>query len=272
MGENLEHVAGLRVLHVLHGFRVGDDPHHRLAKLFSGGKQGQLVPVGFAHLPPVDAGYGGHLFPDDGLGDDQGFAEDAVETLGDVPGHFEVLLLVPAHRHLVGIVDENVGRHQHRIGEQAVVDLLIPAPGVLEGVRPFQQAHGRDATEHPGQFGDLGDVGLAKEGMAFEIHAQGGEGGHQLIGLLAHHLRIANRGQRMEVGDEIKGFPRLLQGQGRLDHAQVIAQMRLSGGLDAGQGASHGGHGEKAIAQGKKVAASPPGKPAREREKFQHSA
>ena len=36
----------------------------------------------------------------------------------------------------------------------------------------------------------------------------------------------------------------------RLDHSQVIAQMRLPGRLDAGQGASHGRHGEKAILHG----------------------
>ena len=36
-----------------------------------------------------------------------------------------MLLLVDAHGYEVGIVDEDVSRHEHRIGKQARVDILL---------------------------------------------------------------------------------------------------------------------------------------------------
>ena len=42
-----------------------------------------------------------------------------VEVAGHVAGHFQVLHLVLAHRHDVRAVDEDVGGHQGRVGEQA---------------------------------------------------------------------------------------------------------------------------------------------------------
>ena len=47
-----------------------------------------------------------------GLGDDEGLAVTVVEANRDVPGELEVLALVVADRHLVGVVEEDVGGHQ----------------------------------------------------------------------------------------------------------------------------------------------------------------
>ena len=48
---------------------------------------------------------------DGGLGHDERVAVAAVEALGDVAGQLEVLALVVAHRHPVGVVEEDVGGH-----------------------------------------------------------------------------------------------------------------------------------------------------------------
>ena len=53
-----------------------------------------------------------------------------------------MLLLVPPDRHDVGIVNQNVRRHQHRIGEQAVVGREAVGNFVLVAVCALQQAHG----------------------------------------------------------------------------------------------------------------------------------
>jgi hypothetical protein len=45
-----------------------------------------------------------------------------IETLGQIPAQLEVLALVVAHRHGIGVVEHDVGRHQNRIHEQARVD------------------------------------------------------------------------------------------------------------------------------------------------------
>ena len=38
---------------------------------------------------------------------------------GDIAGDFEVLLLILSHRHDIAVVNQNVGCHQNRVGEQA---------------------------------------------------------------------------------------------------------------------------------------------------------
>ena len=50
---------------------------------------------------------------------DERLAEAGVEALGEVAGELDVLLLVVADRHDIGLVEQDVGRHQHRVGEQA---------------------------------------------------------------------------------------------------------------------------------------------------------
>src|SRR3954447_15822629 len=49
----------------------------------------------------------------------EGVTEAAVEPDREVAGELQVLALVVAHGHLVGLVDEDVGGHQDRVGEQA---------------------------------------------------------------------------------------------------------------------------------------------------------
>ena len=50
---------------------------------------------------------------------DERGAVPAVEAVGEVAGQLEVLALVLADGYLVGLVEEDVGRLQHRVGEQA---------------------------------------------------------------------------------------------------------------------------------------------------------
>ena len=63
------------------------------------------------------------------LGQPQRLAEAAVEALGDVAGELEVLALVVAHRNPVGVVEQDVGRLQHRVGEE--VELTDSRPSLL---------------------------------------------------------------------------------------------------------------------------------------------
>ena len=45
-------------------------------------------------------------------------AEVVVEAHGQVPGELEVLALVVAHRDPVGVVEQDVGRLEDRVGEE----------------------------------------------------------------------------------------------------------------------------------------------------------
>ena len=63
-----------------------------------------------------------HPGPDGGdgrLGDDQGVAVAVVEPVGQLAGQLEVLALVVADGHPLGVVEQDVGGLEDRVGEQA---------------------------------------------------------------------------------------------------------------------------------------------------------
>ncbi len=173
--------------------RVGDDGHDLLLERLALVEDADLVAVALGHLAAVDARHHRGGVEDVGLGDDEDLPELLVELAGDVAGHLQVLLLVLAHRHQIGEVDQDVGRLQHRIGEQPVVgrealgDLVLVADGALE------QAHGRDAGEDPGELGDLGDVLLGKKGRLLRVEAEGQEVQSHPHRVLAQELRHPGR-------------------------------------------------------------------------------
>ena len=63
------------------------------------------------------------------LGLDEHLAVGGVEAARDLARELEVLALVLAHRHLVGLVEQDVGRLEHRVEEQARAhELLLALP------------------------------------------------------------------------------------------------------------------------------------------------
>ena len=96
-----------------------------------------------------------------------------VEPEGDVPGQLQVLALVVTHRDGGGVVDEDVRRHQDRIGEEADPRRLPPFPLVLELGHPPQLTHRGGAFEQPGQSGVLGNLALHEEGATVGIEPDG---------------------------------------------------------------------------------------------------
>ncbi|CNV14760.1 Uncharacterised protein [Salmonella enterica subsp. enterica serovar Bovismorbificans] len=47
-----------------------------------------------------------------------------VKTLGDIAAQFQMLLLIFAYRHQIGLVQQDVCRHQHRVIKQAGVNVF----------------------------------------------------------------------------------------------------------------------------------------------------
>ncbi len=134
---------------------------------------------------------------DRGLRDDEGVAEAVVEAAGDVAGELEVLGLVLADRDLVGVVQEDVGRHEDRVVEQAGADRLLLAALLLELGHPPELADGGDAVEDPGELGDERHVALHEEDAPLRVEAGGQEQhgqpaalGAQLVGLVGERHRV----------------------------------------------------------------------------------
>ncbi len=110
-------------------------------------------------------------------------------------------------------------------------DLVLVAHG------PLEHAHGRDAGEDPGEFGDLGNVLLGKKGRLLGIEAEGQEVQSHAHRVLVQELRVLHRRECVVAGDEVEGLVAGLQGDVLAQGAEVVAQMgparRLYTGKDA---------------------------------------
>ena len=73
----------------------------------------------------------GALLGDKGLGDLEHITVNTVEALCNVTGQLAVLLLIVAHRHQVGLVQQDISCHQGRIGKQSAVDVLRILGGLV---------------------------------------------------------------------------------------------------------------------------------------------
>jgi hypothetical protein len=205
------------------------------------------VVVALAHLAAVQAGQGRDGFVDHHFRQHEVLAIDVVETGGEIARHLQVLDLVAADRHLVGLEHQDVGGHQHRVHVQAGVDagVGIQAFGVvavhrrLVGVRAVEQALAGHAGQQPGELGNLRHVGLAVEGDLVRIQPAGKPGGGDFQRRTLHALGILHLHQRVVVGEEVEAVDvaAVAGGDGRADRAGVVAEVGGAGGGDSGQDA-----------------------------------
>ena len=118
------------------------------------------------------------------LGDLRG--EIIVEFLRDVARELQMLLLVLADRHVGRAIDQNVGRHQARIGVKPDGGVLaVLARLLLELRHAVEPAEAGDAIENPGQLGVLRDLALVEDDVLFRIDAAGDEGRRHLADVLS---------------------------------------------------------------------------------------
>ena len=139
--------------------------------LILGSSSSSMIPVGrgqrLAHLgrrvgQVLDLADRGH---DVGLGDGEGRPVAGVEPGGQVAAQLQVLPLVLPDRDPVGLVEQDVGGHQHRVGEQPDGRALRAHLGglVLELGHPLGLAEPGQAAEDPGELGVLGDLRLQED-------------------------------------------------------------------------------------------------------------
>ena len=252
----------IRVLGLARFARVGDDFCNGFAqRLGAALEQRHGVVVTLGHLAAVEAGQGGDAFVDHHFGQHERFAVaarraprlavDVVESLPDVARHFDVLDLVASDRHLVGVEDQDVGRHQHRVHVEARVDRgvrVFALRGVLVDrglvrVRAVEQTLRGHAGEHPCEFRDLGNVRLPIERHARGIESAGQPCGRDFQPRTRDAHGIVALDQRVVIGEEEECVVAAAQaGRDRgPDRADVVAEVRRAAGGDAGEVA--GGHG-----------------------------
>ena len=164
-----------------------------------------------------------------------------VEADGDVPGDLHVLALVLADGDLLGVVEEDVRGLQRRVGQQAGRDEAALLGRLLLVLHHALQLADRDRALHdPAQLGVLGHVALDEDGGDVGVEADRVQRRRQLERLLADDPGLLGHGQGVEVDDPVEGVARVLPDDPVPQRAEVVAEVDLAGGLDAGQDPGHG--------------------------------
>ncbi len=167
------------------------------------------------------------------VGQGEDFAVDPVDPLGDVAGHLDVLHLVSPDGNEVAVVEQNVGRHQHGIVEEPGVGGQAFRLFILVGVTLFQKVHRCHSHEEPRELGDLRHVRLAEEGRPLRIEAQGEIRQCHLAGVVLQYLRVVDRREGVQIGNEVKRLLVILQVDVLTDGTEVVAPMRHTCWLDS---------------------------------------
>ena len=199
--EDVEQVADARLLgrvvaHLVLG--VGDGPlelapdHLRVVHHLDhpGARLGRLRHLGHRVLEVHDAGPGARRRR---LRHDERLAEAVVEAQRDVAGDLDVLALVVADRHVLGVVEQDVGRLQRRVREQAAGDELALGRLVLELRHARQLAEAHRALHDPRQLAVLGHVALHEHRGHVGVEADGEQHRRQLDRALADDAGLLRR-------------------------------------------------------------------------------
>ena len=238
-----DYVAGTGVLRVLKGRGVGNDAHNLLLELLLGQKDIDDVAVGLRHFLAVGARNNHNPSFNAGFGQHKNFlTHSLMNGFGDVARNFKMLLLVLAHGHDMGVVEQNVCSHKYRIIKKPRIDVAEPVGLVFKAVGIGQHRVGREAVEVPSQLGALGQVALGIKHGALRIQSAGQPGGCRGQKVCLARLGVFDGGQRMQVRNKQKGLVRRVFSQfnSRKDCAQHVPEVLASAALNSGEDACHG--------------------------------
>ena len=164
-------------------------------------------------------------------------AEARVEALRDVARELDVLPLVVADRDDVGLVEQDVARHQHRVGEEAGGDELLAFALFLELGHTAELSEPGDGREQPSGLGVRRHVALEEEGAAIRVEPDGVEERRQVECAVVQVARVVLDGDRVQIDDAEEGVA-LVLGRDVLAHrADVVADVLGTRCLDAGENA-----------------------------------
>ena len=219
---------------------VGDGPLDLAADGVLGIQNGNVavVRIGFAHLA------GGLLQAHDAaahlaevaLGHGENIAVNAVEALGNVPGQLQMLLLIRADGHQIGLIEQNIRRHQHGVIKQARVDVVrVLGALVLVLGHAGKLAHIGEAVQDPGQLCVAADMALAVDDVFLGIQTTGDVGGGHFQTAAAQLGGILPHGDGVHVHHAVDAVVVVLQKGEVPQRADVVADGQGAGRLDAGE-------------------------------------
>ena len=150
-----------------------------------------------------------------------------------------MLALVVADGHLVGVVQEDVGGLERRVREQpGRHELALLGRLLLELRHAAELAERRGALHDPAQLGVLVHLALGEEDAALGVEPGGDEQQDELAGLGPQLVGVAGDRQGVEVDDAVDGVALVEARRPAADRAQVVAEVDVTGRLDAGEDAA----------------------------------
>jgi len=173
------------------------------------------------------------------LGNDEGIAIAVVEPDCEVPCELEVLALVVANRYPVGVIEEDVRRHERRVREQTGRDELGIAALVLELGHPPEFAECRRAFEDPREFCMFGNMALDEQRGALWVDTYCKQEVRQFERTSAQFSRILWNGEGVKIHNTEDGVGVVLIRDPVAQGAQEIAELDRAGGFDAREHTCH---------------------------------
>ena len=144
-----------------------------------------------------------------------------------------MLALVVADRNLVGVVEEDVGRHEGGIGEETRRHRFLLLALLLELRHAAKLAVGRDAADDPCALRVCRHVALEEDRRTLGIEAGGEKHRRQVERRLPEPLWILRRREGMEVDDAEERIAEVLRGRVLAKAAAVVAEVLRARRLDA---------------------------------------
>ena len=146
-------------------------------------------------------------FADKGFGQREGFTVKTIETVRNIAGNFQMLLLVHADRHVVCLIQQNIRRHQHRISKQTDVDVFrVFLTFIFKLCHTCRFPELRVAVENPAELCVCADVALHKNGVFLGVKADGKQKCIHFQRLAAKLCGFRPNGNRMQVRNGIITF------------------------------------------------------------------
>ncbi len=147
-----------------------------------------------------------------------------------------MLHLVNAHRHYVRLIEKDIRRHQHGIGEEPCIDIVCMSGRlVLELRHAVQLSHIGKAVQNPCQLRMAGYMRLIVEAVFLRIDPCRDVNHQKVAGTLPEDCRILTHCDGMHVHYAVKAFILIAQVHPVFQSPKVISQCQITGGLHAAE-------------------------------------
>jgi hypothetical protein len=152
-----------------------------------------------------------------------------------VARQLEVLTLVVADRHPVGLVEEDVAGHQHGVREEPRRDELALVGLVLELRHPPELPVAGDRGEQPTRLGVRRDVALCEHRRSFRVEPGREQHREQVERPVVQVVRVVLDRDRVEIDDAEERLAELLCVCVLAEAADVVAEVLVARRLDAAE-------------------------------------